>query len=545
MKQVCMQHARGPLALAGVCCLLLGMQSSAQNRANVSVDLGNPVNVLTDTSLGLPASMSDSNSFNPASLPYLRVAGVTALRYPGNHGVADLYHWSTRTTTHYKGADAGYFAPESNFGSFARLVDKLGQAVIVVNYGANFDGAGGGEPAEAAAWVAYANGDSTSSKAIGKDSTGEDWHTVGYWANLRSQAPLATDDGLNFLRIEHPKPFGFRLWQVGDEVYNNGFYGGDHTGTPDLHGAAPTGPKDFGKLKNDPKLSPASFAENLKAFAQAMKSVDPSIEIGAAFTMPASPDPSNHDWVPDWNRNVLKGACADLDFVTFDWSQQLLLPPDWKTLDEAGLLSNLGYQQANVIGLLITSMREDYKKFCPANHTPRFAFAPAGLATWMKVEHPVVKALWIAEFYAQLIETGAVNVNWNEMYGDSMLSPDRKKLGAAFYGLQMLHTLAHNPGDRLLGVNSSTNMVGAHATFRRDGFIGLMLVNKDPKSPVAVKVTLKNGGVGAAGKRIDYGAEQFNAGAAANVAPFSAAGDEFTVTVPPYTITDILLPRQN
>jgi hypothetical protein len=62
---------------------------------------------------------------------------------------------------------------------------------------------------------------------------------------------------------------------------------------------------------------------------------------------------------------------------------------------------------------------------------------------------------------------------------------------------------------------------------------------------VAVKVTLKNGGVGAAGKRIDYGAEQFNAGAAANVAPFSAAGNEFTVTVPPYTITDILLPRQN
>jgi hypothetical protein len=72
-----------------------------------------------------------------------------------------------------------------------------------------------------------------------------------------------------------------------------------------------------------------------------------------------------------------------------------------------------------------------------------------------------------------------------------------------------------------------------------------MLVNKDPKSSVAVKVTFKNGNVGAAGKRIEYGAEQFGAGAAATVAPFSATGNEFTVTVPPYTITDILLPRQN
>jgi len=531
-------------ALAGLICLR-AIPVLGQNRANVSIDLGNAVNVLTDTSLGVPAPMFDGNSFNTAGLPFLHVAGVSAVRYPGNHGVADLYHWSTKTTTRYKGSDPGYFAPESNFGSFAQFVDKLGQAVIVVNYGTNFDGNGGGEPAEAAAWVAYANGDPASNQALGKDSTGEDWHTVGYWATIRTQAPLASDDGLNFLRIAHPKPFGFRLWQVGDEVYNNGFYGGDHTGTADLHGAPPTGPKDLGKLHNDPKLSPAAYAENLKAFAQAMKSVDPSIAIGAAMVMPPSPDPYSHDWAPDWNHVVLKGACASLDFVSFDWNQQPLLPPDWKTLDEASLLSNQGYNQTNLIALLMNPMLDDYKKFCPTDHKPRFAFAPAGVATWMKVEQPVVRALWIAEFYAQLIETGAVNVNWSEMYGDSMLSGDRKKFGPAFYGLQMLHILAHNPGDRLLAVNASTNIVGAHATFRRDGFVGLMLVNKDPKSSVAVKVTFKNGNVGAAGKRIDYGAEQLGAGAAAAVAPFSATGNEFTVTVPPYTITDILLPRQN
>ena len=50
----------------------------AQNRANVSVDLGRAVNVLTDTSLGVPALTFDGNSFNKAGAPYLRAAGITA-----------------------------------------------------------------------------------------------------------------------------------------------------------------------------------------------------------------------------------------------------------------------------------------------------------------------------------------------------------------------------------------------------------------------------------------------------------------------------------
>jgi len=522
--------------------LLFGLVAFGQNRVSVSVDLHKAVNVLTDTSLGVPAVTFDTNSFNAAGLPYLHAAGITAVRYPGNHAVADLYHWETKTTTRYLGAEAGYFAPESNFANFAQFAEKLGQAVIVVNYGANFDGTGGGEPMEAAAWVAYTNGDPADTHALGKDSTGQDWNTVGYWATMRSEAPLAADDGFNFLRIGHPRPFGFRLWQIGDEVYNNGYYGGDHTGDPDLHGPAPTGPKDFAKLKGNPKLSPAAFADSLQLFAKTMKAVDPSIQIGAAFTVPPSPDPNSHDWAPDWNKEVLKNACASLDFVTFDWTMQPLLPPNWNTLDEEGLLRNQGYNQTNIIALLIDPMLQDYKKYCPANHFPRLAFAPAAIATWPKVEHPVVAALWVADFYSLLIESGSANINGSEMYGSSMLSEDRKKFGPTFYGLQMLHIVAHAPGDVFLDTSSSSLLVAAHATYRRDGYLGLMLVNKDPKLPATVKVTFKNGTIGSAGKRIDYGAPQYDAGAHEAVTAFSAPGDQFDVTVPPYTITDILLP---
>lgn len=553
-------HFCGKLSALCFFCILLCIPAAfGQSRVNVTVDLSKAVNILRDTSLGIPASTFDSNTLNPDGALYLHVTGITTPRYPGNHGVADLYHWSTKTTTPYKGTETGYIAPENNFGNFAHFAEKLGQALIVVNYGTNAKGTGGGEPAEAAAWVAYANGDAASTYALGKDSTGEDWKTVGYWATLRGEAPLASDDGLNFLRIQHPRPFGFKLWQIGDEVYKNGFYGNEHVGNPDLHGPAPTALKDFGKLKNDAKLSPSAYAENLKAFVKAMKAVDSSIRIGSSFVLPSDPglktrttwvdgheqaDPSGWmaaQWGVEWNKDVLKGACENLDFATLEWTIGPTLPPDWKTLDEVGLFTNTKSDLANIISGMLT----DYDRYCPQKHTLQLAFAPAEISNWIKIEHPEVKALWIADTYAMLIESGSLNVEWSEMYGNSMLSADRKKMGPAFFGLQMLHVVARAPGDALLDANSSmSSHVSVHATSRRDGLVGVMLVNKDPKNSATVKVSLKNGNIGPAGKRFDYGSAQFDAGAPVAQAAFTATGNEFTVTVPPYTITDILLPRR-
>jgi hypothetical protein len=123
-----------------------------------------------------------------------------------------------------------------------------------------------------------------------------------------------------------------------------------------------------------------------------------------------------------------------------------------------------------------------------------------------------------------------------------MMSTDKKKFGPVYYGLQMLHIVAHNPGDAFLEVKSSADTLGVHAVRRRDGNFGLMLVNLDPKSAATVTVSLKGGSVGTAGKRFDYGAGQLSTGAGLSSAAFSGAADGFTVTVPPYTVTDILLP---
>lgn len=515
-------------------CAIATSPALGQNRATVAVDLGKTLNMLTNTSVGSEASVSSADCFNNSAIPYLRAAGVTSVRFPGSRNVADLYHWSAGSATDWKGGDAGYINPQCNFPRFALFAEQLGQGIITVNYGSNLRGSGGGDPQEAAAWVAYANGNPSDTRSLGVN-----WHTVGYWAALRSQAPLATDDGLNFLRINHPRPFAFHLWQIGDEVYNNGYYGDNHTGDPDLHAPAPASAKEVANLKGNAALSPAAYAANLQRFAKAMKTVDPSIEIGAAFTVPPNPDPNSHDWAPNWDSEILKQACADIDFVTFDWTFSPLLPPDWKTLDEASLLRN----ENSAIDLLIEPMLQDYKRSCPSGHLPRLAFAPADIPSWVQVHNPVVKALWVADFYTLLIESGSANINWGEIDSDSMLSSSGGKPGPAFYGLQMLHIVAYRPGDLLVDARSSSPLLAAHATRRRDGVLGLMLINKDPQSPAEVKVKFHNGSPGKSGRRIDYGSAQFNAGRGPSMTPLSVSGDELTVTVPPYTITDILLPE--
>ena len=166
----------------------------------------------------------------------------------------------------------------------------------------------------------------------------------------------------------------------------------------------------------------------------------------------------------------------------------------------------------------------------------------AAIPTWPKIDHPIFTALWVADVYSLLIETGAMSVNWTEMHGNSMFSSDGKSFGPAFMGLEMLHIVAHYPGDAFVNATSSDPLLVVHATHRRDGVYGLMLVNDNPSSSITVTVTLNGGTVAAKGRRIDYGAEQQKSGASIVQSEITGLGAKFTVTVPAYTITDILIP---
>ena len=148
----------------------------------VAIDASKMRNIVGYRAFGIHTTVHDANLVNPQVVALLSAAAINTLRYPGG-AYADTYHWSNYKPTAWQGKKTpkdGDYSENNNFGFFVRLLDYIqnGTALITVNYGSNLTGTGGGEPAEAAAWVAYCNGDPSDSKDIGKDSSGTDWKTV-------------------------------------------------------------------------------------------------------------------------------------------------------------------------------------------------------------------------------------------------------------------------------------------------------------------------------------------------------------------------------
>jgi hypothetical protein len=531
----------------------------AQVKVSVTVDETKTVNLLTRSTIGAYAQITDANWTNQQVYSLLRVAGIAAIRYPGGgDGQADLYHWSTNHAIKWGNSNpprVATYPPANDFGHFGLFADQLGTAILTVNYGSNLAGTGGGEPLEAAAWVAYANGDPASAAVLGKDSTGNDWKTVGFWAAMRASQPLASDDGYNFLRIGHPQPLGMKLWEIGNEVYNNGWFGGDHATETDLHAPYPASQKENDQRRKNPNLSPEYYGARLKEFSKAMKAVDPGIQIGGSLTIPVNVSVSiprdeasgalstapvdDYRWSDGWNDGVLKTGCQDLDFVSLHWYPGTkTLPPDWKELDEAVLLSTPEDQLQKIV----TELLYLYKKDCPAGHVPKIAFTEIAPTTWAKLERPLAGALFAADAYALLAEMGTVNIDWFQLHGSSLLADDNKPL-PSYYGLQMLHIVAFEPGDLFVLATSSNPSVAAYATRRRNGLYGLMLINKDPKTAAEVKVTLNGAQPASSGLRFEYGPQQSKDNAPLQRTPADGLDKNFTVTVPAYSIVDVLVPK--
>ena len=248
--------------------------------ANVAA--GNVVRAAPTGLLGVNVADWASSLDTPQMEQTVTAAGLTTYRYPGG-STADDYHFNT----------AGNVPNTiSEFAQFIQAVDGTG--FVTVDYGS-------GSPQEAAAELAYLQGSPNDQTPIGNgiqwnDSAGQwqnvNWRTVGYWASLRAAAPLATDDGLNFLRIDHPAPFSsIKEWEIGNEEY--GFWETDHHGT--------AGP---GGVSTGASHDPATYAAFAKTFAGLAQTILndaglPSISIGIDSEDPTGGADNN------WTKNVL------------------------------------------------------------------------------------------------------------------------------------------------------------------------------------------------------------------------------------------------
>ena len=539
-------------------------QNKVPKDVKVSVEVDKPRGVMAPWVMAVHGLVSDGHMTDPEVIQLLQAAGITTMRYPGGR-IADTYHFSTYRPSNWQGLDhpnVGY-ADGNNLGAFLRFMEQFGTAMFTVNYGSNL-GTGPGEPSEAAAWVAYVNGSPTDTKMIPKGTSDTDWQTVGYWAGLRAAAPLATDDGKNFLRIQHPAPFGIRYWEIGNEVFENGLFGGEGL-EEDLHAPYPKEAKENAKQRRkNAALSPEAYGKNFVQYAQAMKAVDPRISIGISLDKPLSGQINRDEWTQDpvtgkyqqntsvsvkedfnkgidWDKGAIAAACNELGFVALHWyPSDTTQDSGFKDLDSYKLLT--GTQ--DTLRPILMGVVDVLQKNCGqrASHI-QVTFTEVGVAPFVKIpeQEEVAVGLFAADLYPSLVEYGIVNASWAELHNG--LLDQHNKPGAAYYGMQMVHALM-NFNDAALNATSNNSMLAVHASRRADGSIGLMLINKDGKNATTAKVQINGApALAAKGMRFDYGKSNRPGGNSVEGKAMEGLSNAFSVPMPPYTATVIIIPK--
>jgi hypothetical protein len=518
-------------------------QAVTGTAATVAVNLGMTRATVGADLMGVYTAVYDGNMQNPSTPGWLKAAGVKSLRYPGG-SYSDLYHWSTHTANTFVANNAAPFmptiSPGSDFGSFVGLLDRVGaHAMITVNYGSNTAGDGPGAPQEAAAWVAYANGSATDTKAIGMDASGVDWHTVGYWASLRGAAPLAVDDGYNILRISHPAPVGIKYWEVGNELYGNGFYYA-YEWEEDLHSS-----HSVGRLGNA-GIAPSVYGSNFPAFSAAMKAVDPTVKVGAIVHWPYTEFLS-----PNWNTSVLTSpTCTSMDFAIDHWYPgtglvDLLTRP---TVDIPMMFSQLHGTMNTLCGAAGMTMpiaiTEWGPNFLAAEIMAVNAVTPAVASTQ-------TFGVFAADAYANFMEQGALAVHWLEMHADGFLGASGVDTPSYAYHGTLMASLFAIAGDTIVqATTSNTGALGtllkAHGAKHADGSVAVMLVNTSPTLAAAVTVNVAGLATGATlpcvGTQYGYAPVDQDADGTPTRAPIFSKNNSVLVSVPAHGVVDVVFP---
>jgi len=397
--------------------------AAAAPTVNVTVNANEGQGTIPSTGYGLNSAVWDSQMNSAATQGLLSAAGVGMLRYPGG-SYGDIYHWQDNT------APGGYVAPGTDFDQFMGTVKAVGaQPILIANYGT-------GTPAEAAGWVQYAN------------------VTKGY---------------------------GAKYWEIGNEIYGNGYYGSGWES--DDHGSK----------------SPTTYADEFLQYSSAMKAVDPSIQLGAVLTLPGNwPDgvlAAGDD--ADWNKTVLATAGSAIDFVIVHWYPS--------GSGAAAALSEPAQLQGE-----LTQLRQEVDQYA-GSHAPDIRIALTEMNSNVD-EDTQPDALFAADAYMSALEQGVFTVDWWDTrngpgtvstapdgatdYGDygvlssgtcvgTVCEPAADTPFPTYYGISMPSRLGR-PGDLMVGAGTDQSLVSAHAVRQANGDLAVMIVNKDPDNSYSV-----------------------------------------------------------
>ena len=390
---------------------------------------------------------SDPNLTNPGTTPLLAAAGLR-VRELNTGPYDDVYRWRTNTDDANPLTDRlGPDVPQP-WQTWVHQAQKMNaQAMVHVDYGSTAtDGPGGTDigPQEAAAWVRQAN--------------------------------IVDHDGIKY-------------WDIGEEVWGDGFYSEFPAFEPDNHA----------------DKSPTAYGQNAVLFAKAMKAVDPSIKVGVEIS-PISPASG----LPDWNGPLIKAAGSAIDFVDLHWYSA-----PYGGTNDATL-----FAVPRQIPAEMASIQSDIAQVSDANakHIQVIVGETNSSGTDPGVQSVTAPdALYAADDVSTWLEQGASQVDWfNTHIGavdDSAGSPDDPNgtgygdwgllssgvnscvtttQGAniceppvntpfpAYYALSLTTRLA-SPGATLVRTSvSGSPAIVTHAAVQRNGNLVLLLENEDP-----------------------------------------------------------------
>ncbi len=380
--------------------------------------------------------------------------GSPLLRMPGGSW-SNSYAWAACEL----GEEECYWpwaAKPSDFLRFARAVN----AEIIWTVSIN------GSAQEAAALVAFFNGDVNDERPIGIDARGRDWRTVGHWARLRAERVSA-------------EPFPVRYWEIGNEVYgakasvgpNCSEWGWEDVWTCDadeyLQGATINGARYDGYL----------------AFYDAMKAVDPTIQIGAVGVEKPS------EWT-EWGNRVIAGAGDRLDFYVVHY-YPYFQPPE----SPAGALRQPQRGWPELMAGLRAAFERHLGRQVPVAVTEYNLIAFQDMDN-NQLMRRAVNMLFLADTIGQMATHGVALANqWDLANGRAyngtdygLLDADSFEPNPQYYALMLWSQF----GDEMLNAQSSLNpetTLSVYAGRRADGAITLLAINKTAQ-PIAVTLAL-------------------------------------------------------
>jgi alpha-N-arabinofuranosidase len=538
--------------------LVLPLAALAQS-VTVNIDAAKTVRTVDERVFGLNAVMWDPEAGSAQTITLLQAAGVRTIRVPGG-SLSDEYHWNlNRSINRDNPTQNNTWTWASGFNKFAGLITGLdAQAFVTVNYGS-------GTPEEAAAWVAYANAGIASSTLLGTDAKGADWRTAGSWASVRATAPLATDDGMNFLRVSRATPYALKYWEIGNECYGAAW-------ETDLQ---------------DKRHDPTTYATRAKDYIAKMKAVDPTIKVGVVVV------PSETEYANGYTRSVTNPRTQT---SRTGWTPVMLT-----TLRELGVTPDFviyhRYEQAPASDQP-NNPENDASLLQKAKTWPDDAAAirrqladylgTAGAAVEIVVTEnnsvysnpgkqstSLVNGLYLADSIGQIMQTEINGLMWWDTrngqlhdannsaslygwrnYGDYGILSTPSAGGSTtyyeayptYYVTKLLSKFARG-GDTVVTATSASSLLTVFAVKSSGGDLRLLVLNKDAAATTSASISLAGFTPGSAANVYTYGKTQDDAakpGGSGATDPanttMNVSGATFTASFAPYSATVISIP---